>query len=627
MKRRHGLYVIPVLLLAALLAGCWGSDKSTSLELTQSGDVVATAAAVGIDKCHNCHANTAVNAVRIFDAWASSRHANLDNTYDNYDNSIGNSKPYHGTLPYSGYEPVPDGDCTPCHDPNGDSANLANYSGAGSSATLRWVIGCEACHGGGERHFGVGPIGGPSSGSFAVAASTGKSSQYNTCTKCHQETPTEHGSKPYRLISDTHFDNASRAVGSDIQGYVIRRAAGTACVDCHNPHSANMADSPNRQWKASAHGDFTGEGWKHYDWKQSNRASCQRCHTTTGVVNYLTSPSTYDPANNVFSWTSNVTTDNSSEMLYCYGCHTNYYGGLRNPGPITASYTGVTPEPVFPDVSGSNICVACHTGRENGDSVKASTANFANTGFINSHYLTAGATLFRVSGYEYGALSYANLAEFEHDMIGTPGGEGTGSNGPCVGCHMSATLNPADPGQGKHRFLPVGLDNTGSGQAVTTPVCAVCHDGVEAPVMNFAGLEASKDEALVGLSVLDNALRLRGFFFANTYPYFFKSADNTASANAVKNWTALAGGGFGDNTVGKNNMGAAFNYNLFAHDPGFFAHNHYYTKLLIYDAIDWLDDNLPNDSVQAYITATYGAGSPTETEALAYFGAAGRPTD
>ncbi|PJB31984.1 MAG: hypothetical protein CO109_07015, partial [Deltaproteobacteria bacterium CG_4_9_14_3_um_filter_65_9] len=81
MKRQHGLFVLPVLALVALLAGCWGSDKSTSLELTTSGDIVATAASVGIDKCHNCHGDTAVNAVRIFDDWASSRHANFDNTW------------------------------------------------------------------------------------------------------------------------------------------------------------------------------------------------------------------------------------------------------------------------------------------------------------------------------------------------------------------------------------------------------------------------------------------------------------------------------------------------------------------------------------------------------------------
>lgn len=616
MKRHHGLYVITALALAALLAGCWGSDKSTSLELTQTGNVVAAAAAVGIDKCHNCHSSTAVNGVKIFDDWASSRHANLDNSFDAYDNSLGATN-YHGLRP--GYEAGEAATCGVCHDPNGDSANIAKYSGSGSGTTVRNVVGCEACHGGGEQHFGVGPIGGPSTGFYAVAATTGQSSQYNTCTKCHEETSTEH-TEAYRLISDTHYDNAARTVGSNIQGYVIRKTVDTACVDCHNPHTADL--SRNRQWHASKHGKFDGEGWKHYKWTDANRASCQRCHTTTGLINFLTSPSTYNASGNVFSWMSTTGTDNRSEMLYCYGCHTNYYGGLRDPGAITATYTGVSPEPTYPDVNGSNICMACHTGRENGGTIKASTGNFANLSFINSHYLTAGATLFTESGYEYDNVSYANASNFEHDKIGSTDAPGTGSNGPCVGCHMSSTTNPSDPTQGKHRFSPVGLDNTGSGEIITTPVCAVCHTTYP---MTITDLNNVEEEADTGLSVLDNVLRVRGYVFASAYPYFFKTPDNTASANAVKNWSKRYDGTVGDNTVGKKNMGAAFNYNLLAHDPGFFAHNFRYTKRLIYDSIDWLDNNQFDNSVQSYITATYGASSSTETEAFLYFGASGRP--
>ena len=602
MKRHHGRYIILTLALAALLTGCWGSDKSTSLEVTTSGGVLATATPVGIDVCHNCHANTAVGGVGIFDAWASSRHGNWDNVLDAFDNL------YHGTDPNT-----TSATCIACHDPNGDSVNLAMFIGAGSSATPRSVIGCEACHGGGSLHFGIGPIGGPTLGAYAVAATTGQSSQYNTCTQCHGETaPLEHSANNERLIHDTHHDNGARAVGSNIQGYVIRKAAGTACVDCHNPHTANLANSPNRQWKASRHGDFAGEGWKHYDWKAANRASCQRCHTTTGLINYLTNPSGYTPAGNVFA-----AVDNQSEMLYCYGCHTNYYGGLRDPGPITASYTGVTPEPVFPDIEGSNICMACHTGRENGQTIQASTANFDNLGFINSHYLTGGATLFTTSGYEYDNLSYANPAGFQHDLIGRPAAPGTGVNGPCVGCHMTSPNGAAgDVNYGKHRFLPVKEDVAGVITAITSANCVNCHNDVGQPALTPASLEAEKELALNALAALDNQLRVNGFYFANTYPYFFLSADNTASANGVRDWSP-------DNTTltGKNNMGAAFNYNLLAHDPGFYTHNRSYVQRLIYDSIDWLDNGAFDESVQATLEDL----SPAYDDALDYFGDTGRP--
>jgi hypothetical protein len=46
-------------------------------------------------------------------------------------------------------------------------------------------------------------------------------------------------------------------------------------------------------------------------------------------------------------------------------------------------------------------------------------------------------------------------------------------------------------------------------------------------------------------------------------------------------------------------MGAAFNLNLLEHDPGGYVHNRTYAKRLLYDAIDWADDNLLNYSVGA----------------------------
>ena len=53
------------------------------------------------------------------------------------------------------------------------------------------------------------------------------------------------------------------------------------------------------------------------------------------------------------------------------------------------------------------------------------------------------------------------------------------------------------------------------------------------------------------------------------------------------------------NTTGRYNMGAAFNLNLLEHDPGGYVHNRIYAKRLLYDAIDWADDNLLNYSVGA----------------------------
>ena len=65
-------------------------------------------------------------------------------------------------------------------------------------------------------------------------------------------------------------------------------------------------------------------------------------------------------------------------------------------------------------------------------------------------------------------------------------------------------------------------------------------------------------------------------------------------------------------------MGAAFNYNVLEHDPGAFAHNRYYSKRLIYDAIDWLDGNTLNDSVSATLNALDATDHPYKATAISY---------
>ena len=113
-------------------------------------------------------------------------------------------------------------------------------------------------------------------------------------------------------------------------------------------------------------------------------------------------------------------------------------GRLRNPGAITANYDYVSggktyakASHVYPDLAGSNVCMACHTARESGDTVRGlndpallssqtiSVFNFSNIGFINSHYLSAGGQVFTATGYEFPGRPYNNIPEYLHDKIGT----------------------------------------------------------------------------------------------------------------------------------------------------------------------------------------------------------------
>ena len=428
------------------------------------------------------------------------------------------------------------------------------------------------------------------------------------------------------------------------------------CMGCHNPHDTStlMPTIFKDYAEGSGHGDVNGEGWIHYRWKdsgvppavtgQSSRAACQRCHTTTGFLakingelglvgsarvptysrqyptgTLLTVAGAGNATTVTFDVSGNVNKDNTKQVLRCDACHDNLYKyNLRAPIAVTAeysadgvSYTG-THTVAYPDIGKSNLCLNCHVGRENGDSVKLrdfvntgttaapvnGPANYSNISFVNSHYLTGGATVYTQSGYEYAGRGYAN-AGFEHDLIGTPAVTAVEpqvtvtQGGPCVGCHMSTA---------RHTFKPVRFTTgTRTIAEVTSPICVQCHGsgGFAANVANLTTWKTQHDAAMEALNL---ALQARGFFFSTSNPYFFNGPNGTLGSKTK--WTSTGDVDNTGNTTGKNNMGAAFNYNMLEHDYGAFAHNSVYVKRLIYDSIDWIDDNLLNDTVAATIAAS-----------------------
>jgi len=486
-----------------------------------------------------------------------------------------------------------------------------------------------------------------------------------------------HEDRHMRVITDSHYDDPSTT--DIIEGYVVDHHSERACRDCHNPHDVlNMTidarptrDSTftlNEQWASSGHGgrlrpikievaetyeamdqdrtaaqtaamkvagttDAIAPAWVHYDWDSTtefdagtgeidlDRGDCQRCHTATGVKNFLTNPSGYNPLNNDFShlegWSfdggpnGETVSSGQNEMLYCWGCHSDGVGGLRNPGPITEAYDP-TVVITFPDINGSNVCMGCHLGREIGAVIKATSDADGVLTFINSHYLTAGAQLFAVGGFHYEGRNYNNVSFYQHDLIGTSDVPTTGTNGPCVGCHMSAAE--------KHLFLPVSRDTAGDITALTATVCAECHTG--GFELTPAVLNTEKDEYHASLEALRLALNDQGIFFASSYPYFFNDSNSNgvldpseiSFSNAFTNW----GGPYGVANW-QETMGAAFNYNLLEHDPGGYAHNRFYIKALIWDSIDFLDDGTLNNSTAATLP-TLGLSAALLAEAQDYLG-------
>lgn len=427
---------------------------------------------------------------------------------------------------------------------------------------------------------------------YASTSGTG-SEEFRLCNRCHllddwAGNPGVHFHEGWGddyLITDTHIATSGnwppfQANLNSITGYAISYTDERVCRNCHNVHSGDL--TINRQWSASAHADTSAPGaWAHYNWTSFGGGSCQRCHTTTGVIAYLTANS----QGTTYVRPLDPDTGYKPQMLHCNGCHADNAGGLRAPGAITGDYSGAPF--VFPDINGSNVCMACHIGQESGETVKNSTADFSNTSFVNSHYLTAGGTLFQATGYEFPA-AYGNYSFYEHDEIGITHTEGIGTEGPCIGCHLSSPES--------HHFLPVEHSTAGTIRAITSTICDECHSGQYALTASI--LEDEKEELHASLNALKAAMAdsivKPAFYFSSSYPYVYQDPDATTP---VINWASYADTSADFESTGKPNMGAVFNFNLLEHDPGAYAHNRLYAKLLVFDSIDWLDNNVLDGSI------------------------------
>ena len=424
----------------------------------------------------------------------------------------------------------------------------------------------------------------------------------------------------------------------------------------------------------------------------NSRGACQRCHTATGASNYLNSPSTYDFTNNDFSHLSGwvkasgggaTVPSPQNELLYCWGCHINAARGLlRAPGAITANYNYGGTLAQFPEVGASNICVACHSGMgASGESISDTTVltDAQITGGtqvpITGHYMAVAGLMYVKNGftafvdpttvvnpaeptpskrYTYGdsyimyygsGTTPAGNISSTHRKLGTtlingdshnsaffvPGN--LDSNGPCVTCHMQGA------GQATRRTSHTLEINANT----FNEVCINCHATEGTTTLtgdNFISAfvdpqgEVFQDALTLATTLLKTNYKIT---YNNTiYPYFFD--DNLGApgfATQVKNWTrtgvlvtALSA------AEARKLMGACLNIQILDREPAAFAHARTYSRRLVYDTIDFLDDKTINMSSGATAIATspsvYGKGtaaytdstlttpSPGTTEAMLY---------
>jgi hypothetical protein len=442
------------------------------------------------------------------------------------------------------------------------------------------------------------------------------SAEYMTCTNCHQgdnaavtgpdtgllDTLIYHEDQQARVITDSHYDDPDTP--GMIEGYVVDSNSERACSDCHNPHDVRNMTLPvtsvlNEQWAESGHGahlrlakrqtaalytEGTAEQtaamkkaavmslWSDYNWDDTGSVGeCQKCHTATGLKNFLNDPDGYalDGSGNDFSHLEDWQPEGGSgqnELLYCWGCHSDGVGTLRNGGNDLPLYD--RNDELFatiPDIGKSTVCLSCHGGRGNTETMINSPRSL----LFQGHGPTRGALVFTGIthvGYEFAGENY-NFSVYFHNKIGRNNDVPESGTGPCVGCHM--------PGE-NHTFAAAEYDNNGNVTSLTNQaLCDTCHSNIP---LNLPVLKAGQDEAV----------ELLGAYLTN-------DIINYLGTDVVVNYQ----------TVPINAYGSFQNWKYFSEgDPCGYVHNSIYARRLLFDSIDWMDNGVLDGTIT--IPASYG---------------------
>jgi hypothetical protein len=379
-------------------------------------------------------------------------------------------------------------------------------------------------------------------------------------------------------------------------------------------------------------------------WNEHNSGGCNRCHNASGFVAILATPAgTAQP----------VTT--KGQVLTCWGCHSDAANGtLRTlAGTTFTNYTGSTGwNPIgyalnygkkpYPDVKASNLCIECHDSREKDPG--AITA--ASTTYQRTHYLQAAATMYVKMGFlnlSTGASGVTGAAYLKslkssqdvaggitstHRKLGTPAMVGDHgitaadtdllANGPCVACHFAS----------KNHTLTID-------QRTITAVCNKCHDSEGGHAITtiadfrqyFLEPQSEAYQAALKLAIDTFNAKNTGITLAAepSLPQFVRAyttaslaATPAAPVEAVAaDWTAamtVLGPTYNKTKI----LGAVSNIVFFKREPAAYAHARTYSRRLIYDTIDYLDNGTLDMSVGATAVATsptvFGKGTKAFTD-------------
>lgn len=326
-------------------------------------------------------------------------------------------------------------------------------------------------------------------------------------------------------------------------------------------------------------GHFAGNTLPFRDWDADGEVpfACVKCHTAQGLPEFIHNGGTTVVSPSGSTMTTGVSSKEPSNGFQCSTCHDeanwpNRYEvkSVVFPSGRSVSFGGRDAEGNFV-ADDSNICIACHQGRESTASVNAALRNKdadtvdAKISFKNIHYFAAGATLFgneAQGAYQYEGKEYVgqfvehplNKCQDCHDVHALEPKLET-----CAGCH--GDVEPA-----KIRFNTDTTDWDGDGD-VTEGVAGEIQTLSDALYAQIQAYAAEKGAGIV--------------YNGQAYPYWFLDKDGNgepdkndkgANINYNGNWTPRL-------------LRAAFNYQYTQKDPGAFVHNPKYVIQFLIDSI------------------------------------------
>jgi hypothetical protein len=342
---------------------------------------------------------------------------------------------------------------------------------------------------------------------------------------------------------------------------VAALAAACASEMTSSERKAEKAPAGARIQMGVGHFNRDGKPFHYWDKQKEIPAVCARCHSATGVPEYLRDGKN-GPAPHV------------KNAFACTNCHANMLTYERHKVAKATFASGLAVDSGDNDM---NLCMTCHQGRESTASVNKATAGMAadtpnpKIPFVHVHYLPVGASIYGTEAkvaYEYPGKTYAG--RFNH----APGVN------TCTSCHE------AHAGE------------------LRVEKCAACHQQVRSAAdlatirMSNRGdidgngreegiareIENQKRELYAGIQRYARAVGGAGIAFSpDAHPYWYTDGNGNGKVDPEE-----LNPGNGYKAYTPRLAQAVYNYTFALREPGAAYHNGRYAAQLLHDSLESL---------------------------------------